>query len=82
MMSMGVWSMHFIGMLALSLPVPVNYEIGQTFLSYFPALIGAAFALNTISKREVSKQSSHCKWHYYGNRYLCDALCRYGCDDC
>ena len=28
-MGMGVWAMHFIGMLALRLPIPVTYDIRQ-----------------------------------------------------
>ncbi len=53
----GVWSMHFIGMLALKLPVDVQYDPGTTFLSFaFVALsAGCAFiiytALQTLSLR-------------------------------
>src|SRR3979411_2514808 len=27
-MGMGIWSMHFIGMLAFSLPIPMAYDVG------------------------------------------------------
>ncbi len=36
----GIWSMHFIGMMAFSLPVPVRYDVWQTMLSL---LVGIAF---------------------------------------
>lgn len=41
----GIWSMHFIGMLAFNLQLPVNYEVFLTLLSYLIAVLaaGAAF---------------------------------------
>ncbi|MHA6480868.1 sensor histidine kinase [Paenibacillus sp. strain BS8-2] len=42
-MGMGIWSMHFVGMLAFSLPVPVAYHIPTVVLSVLFA-IGASFA--------------------------------------
>jgi NO-binding membrane sensor protein with MHYT domain len=30
-MGMGIWSMHFIGMLAFSLPIPMAYDVGTTW---------------------------------------------------
>lgn len=36
----GVWSMHFIGMLAFELPISVSHSIGLTLASIFPAIIG------------------------------------------
>lgn len=36
----GVWSMHFIGMLAFVLPTSVSHSIGLTLLSMLPAIIG------------------------------------------
>jgi NO-binding membrane sensor protein with MHYT domain len=29
----GIWSMHFIGMLAFVMPIPMSYDIGPTALS-------------------------------------------------
>ena len=34
----GIWSMHFIGMLALHLPIPVDYAVFQTLLSVLIAI--------------------------------------------
>lgn len=45
----GVWSMHFIGMLAFSLCTPVSYNIGLTALSIIPSIAASWVALNVIS---------------------------------
>src|SRR6266850_4290836 len=37
-MGTGIWSMHFIGLLAFSLPVPLAYDIGITMLSMLAAV--------------------------------------------
>ncbi|NUB15639.1 hypothetical protein GAY28_25550, partial [Azospirillum brasilense] len=34
----GIWSMHFIGMMAMRMPVPVSYDILLTALSFFLAV--------------------------------------------
>lgn len=44
-MGTGIWSMHFIGLLAFSLPIPLSYEIPATFGSYFIAVLAAGLAL-------------------------------------
>ena len=41
MMGLGVWSMHFTGMLALRLPLPMHYDAGLTLLSLVPAMLGS-----------------------------------------
>jgi len=43
----GIWTMHFVGMLALSLPVPVDYDILLTLISALAAIltVGVAVAL-------------------------------------
>lgn len=49
----GVWTMHFIGMLAFNLCTPVHYEHWTTILSSLPS-IGASFvALNLISRPQI-----------------------------
>src|SRR5882672_9646923 len=32
-MGIGIWAMHFVGMLALSLPIPIIYDLAVTLLS-------------------------------------------------
>jgi NO-binding membrane sensor protein with MHYT domain len=40
-LGIGVWSMHFIGMLALRLCAPVTYDLTVTLLSVLPSLFAA-----------------------------------------
>jgi len=35
----GIWSMHFIGMLAFSMPIPMSYDVGLTLLSLLLAIV-------------------------------------------
>lgn len=44
-MGAGIWSMHFVGMLAFSLPVPIHYDITLTALSLMLAIIVSALAI-------------------------------------
>ncbi len=46
----GIWSMHFIGMLAFSLPCGISYDPLGTILSMIPGVIASGVALVTISK--------------------------------
>ena len=47
----GIWSMHFIGMLAFTLPCGVSYDPAGAMLSMIPGIIASGIALDTISKR-------------------------------
>ncbi len=51
-MGIGIWSMHFTGMLAFSLPIPVAYHWPTVLLSLLAAILGAATALWVVSRRE------------------------------
>lgn len=53
-MGVGIWSMHFIGMLALSLPIPMGYDPSITLLSLLIAIGSSAFALWTVCRVELS----------------------------
>ena len=44
-MGIGVWAMHFIGMLALKAEHNISYDLFQTLLSMVPAVVTAAIAL-------------------------------------
>jgi NO-binding membrane sensor protein with MHYT domain len=49
----GIWSMHFIAMLAVKLPIPVNYDFIETMVSLYVAIIGTALGLFTVAKRKL-----------------------------
>lgn len=44
-MGLGIWSMHFVGMLAFSLPIPVGYDPLLTAVSLLLAVVASGFAL-------------------------------------
>jgi signal transduction histidine kinase/NO-binding membrane sensor protein with MHYT domain/CheY-like chemotaxis protein len=46
----GVWTMHFIAMLAFKLPVPVRYDFALTLLSTFPIIVASGLMLSLISR--------------------------------
>lgn len=48
-MGFGIWSMHFVGMLAFSLPVAVSYDVPVTLLSLLIAIATSAFSLWLVS---------------------------------
>eukprot|EP01133_Synstelium_polycarpum_P016953 gene16953-20166_t len=45
----GIWSTHFISMLAFQAPIAIHYELIMTFASLLIALIAALFAMQTLS---------------------------------
>ena len=49
-MGVGIWAMHFIGMLGLSLPCGINYNPWITALSMLPGILASIFALRLISR--------------------------------
>jgi diguanylate cyclase len=53
-MGIGIWSMHFIGMLAYKLPVPMGYDVRITSLSLLIAIASSGFALWLVSQNELS----------------------------
>jgi signal transduction histidine kinase len=50
----GIWSMHFIAMLALILPVPVRYDVPLTVLSFVIPIPLAALGLYIVHAGEKS----------------------------
>jgi diguanylate cyclase len=53
-MGVGIWSMHFIGMLAFSLPIPLAYDIPTTIVSLTIAVLTSGFALGLTSGRQLT----------------------------
>src|ERR1700731_2305321 len=47
----GILSMHFVGMLAFSLPCGIAYAPVGTVLSMIPGILASGVALNVISRR-------------------------------
>jgi diguanylate cyclase len=75
-MGVGIWSMHFIGMLAFRLPIATGYDATITFLSLLIAIASSLFALWIVCQRDLTWQrlvagavvigSGICTMHYTG----------------
>ena len=75
-MGTGIWSMHFIGMLAFSVPMPLRYGIVETLGSLAIAIVTSGFALAIASRAELSLKrlavgaivmgAGICAMHYSG----------------
>jgi len=55
-MGVGIWAMHFIGMLAFELPCGVNYDPLVTLISMVPGILASGIALGVV-------------WHH-GERHI------------
>src|SRR5215467_4932133 len=53
-MGVGIWSMHFIGMLAFSLPIPLGYDLTITGCSLGIAILVSYFALHVVTRPTLS----------------------------
>ena len=54
----GIWSTHFISMLAFQAPIAIHYELILTFASLLIALIASLLAMQTLSH-------THLRFHQY-----------------
>ena len=52
-MGVGVWAMHFIGMLAFQLPVSFTYNVPVTLLSMAPAILASGVMLSVMSPERI-----------------------------
>src|ERR1700730_13108508 len=52
-MGIGIWSMHYTGMLAFRLPVPVLYHWPTVLLSLLAGVVSSAIALFVVSRNRV-----------------------------
>ena len=75
-MGCGIWSMHFIGMLAFSLPIRLSYDLLWTVVSLLAAIGVSAFALSIVTRPTVRRLdllaggvlmgAGICSMHYMG----------------
>jgi hypothetical protein len=80
-MGAGIWSMHFIGMLAFSLPgLRLAYDLPVTLLSMFAAIVVSGPCPVRGATAEVDGRKSDCRWDPDGRRDLRHALHRHGGD--
>ncbi|MDO4682933.1 MAG: EAL domain-containing protein [Lautropia sp.] len=75
-MGTGIWCMHFVGMLAFSLPIELGYTVTLTVISWVTAVAVSAVALHVASRdvvtwRQISVGAALmgmgiCAMHYLG----------------
>jgi diguanylate cyclase (GGDEF)-like protein/PAS domain S-box-containing protein len=53
-LGLGIWAMHFVSMLAFSLPCITSYDTISTLLSMVPGVLAGMLALNLISRPALS----------------------------
>lgn len=53
-MGTGIWSAHFIAMLAMTLPISLTYDIGITLISLLIAITASGVALAIVSRSATS----------------------------
>ena len=53
-MGFGIWSMHYVGMLAFSLPAGILYDLPTVLISLIAAITASAIALIVVSREVVS----------------------------
>jgi diguanylate cyclase (GGDEF)-like protein len=63
-MGVGIWSMHFIGMLAFSVPVTLRYDVSRTLLSLAVAIVTSGFAITIGSRPKLG----------FGRRLACSLV--------
>ncbi|HZA49513.1 MAG TPA: MHYT domain-containing protein, partial [Myxococcaceae bacterium] len=54
MMGIGIWAMHFVGMLAFRLNIPTSYDGRMTLASMAVAIVASGFALVVASRPDVT----------------------------
>ena len=52
-MGTGIWSMHYIGMLAFILPIPVAYHWPTVLMSLLAAILASVVALGVVSRQKM-----------------------------
>jgi diguanylate cyclase (GGDEF)-like protein len=75
-MGTGIWAMHFVGMLAYTLPIQIGFTAFITLVSWVAAVAAAAVALRVASSADYSTRSivvaslamgvGICGMHYIG----------------
>ncbi|WP_273281253.1 putative bifunctional diguanylate cyclase/phosphodiesterase [Methylibium petroleiphilum] len=59
-MGSGIWSMHFVGMQAFSLTIPLGYRVSTTLLSWGVALLVSLIALGIAGRERLSRSLHVC----------------------
>ena len=55
-MGTGIWAMHFVGMLAFRLPIPLGYDLQLTLVSWLLPVVASSAALWQVSLPQVTRR--------------------------
>jgi NO-binding membrane sensor protein with MHYT domain len=75
-MGIGIWAMHFIGMLALQ--ISVRYYWPTVVLSLVVPILASALALAVVSRERMSLRRALVSGFVMGGGIASHALCRNG----
>src|SRR5579884_208843 len=53
----GIWSMHFVAMLAFELPMPVTYNSGLTVLSFVVAVVVTGVGFRIVARQQLARHA-------------------------
>lgn len=86
-MGMGIWSMHFIGMIAFHMRSSITYETPLLILSIFASFIGSFIAFSICIQQQLSTRrllissitmgSAICSTHYLGMESMVNVTINY-----
>lgn len=54
-LGLGIWCMHFIGILSMSLPITIRFDYAPTVLSLFPSWLSAAIIFSILSRPKIHR---------------------------
>lgn len=54
-MGLGIWAMHFIGMSAFRLPISMQFNVSETILSVFPAVMSSYLAFYISNRINLTR---------------------------
>lgn len=52
-LGLGIWCMHFIGILSMSIPITIRFDYTLTLISLIPSWIAAAIIFNILSRPRI-----------------------------
>jgi two-component system sensor histidine kinase/response regulator len=59
-MGLGIWTMHYVGMLAYKLPLPTLYDWPTVALSLIAAMLASVVALFVVSQQRLGRWHNSC----------------------
>jgi two-component system, sensor histidine kinase and response regulator len=80
-MGIGIWAMHFKGMLAFHLPVPVEYHWPTVLASLLVAILASAVALYVASRQKMGLVAALTGGIFIGAGSRWHALHRHACNE-